>query len=121
MKRSLLNQNLETHLSEMFYNSVVSSIPQVWKKKLRQVQIPKEVHGTDKINIKVNSKWTPLSKTNLKLIYESLLKEITRPPTSIHTWIKIYPFLEQFNWIDTFFLPIKSSEKHICKVSNTKF
>ena len=57
----------------MLYNSVVSSIPQVWKKKLRQVQIPKEGHGMDEINVKVNSKWTPLSKTNSKLIYESLL------------------------------------------------
>ena len=94
LKRSQLNQKLETHLSEMFYNSVVSSIPQVWKKKLRPVQIPKEEHGTDEINIKVDSKLTPLSKTNSKLIYESLLKKIIKPPTSINTWIEIYPFLE---------------------------
>ena len=107
LKRSQLNQKLETHLSEMFYNSVVSSIPQVWKKKLRPVQIPKEGQGTDEINIKVDSKWTPLSKTNSKLIYESLLKQIIKPPTSINTWIEIYPFLEKFNWTDTFILPYK--------------
>ena len=97
LKRSVSNQKLEKHLSKMLYYSLVSSIPQVWKKKLRQVQIPKERHGTDEINVKVNSKWTPLSKTNSKLIYESLLKKITRPPTSINKWIEIYPFLKQFN------------------------
>ena len=107
LKRYQLNQKLETHLSEMFYNSVVSSIPQVWKKKLRQVQIPKEGHGTDEINIEVDSKWTPLSKTNSKLIYESLLKKIIKPPTSINTWTEIYPFLEKFNWTDKFILPYK--------------
>ena len=53
------------------------------------------------------SEWTPLSKTNSKLIYESWLKKITKPPTSINTWITIYPFLEQFNWTDTFILPYK--------------
>ena len=56
LKTSQLHQKFETHLSEIFFNSVVSSIPQVLKKKLRQVQIPKEGHGTDEFYAKVNSK-----------------------------------------------------------------
>ena len=101
MKRSQLNQKLETHLSEMFYNSVVSSIPQVWKKKLRQVQ---RRTGTDEINIKVDSKWTPLSKTNSKLIYESLLKKLlSHQHQSIHG-LKFTHFLKNLIGLIHFFL-----------------
>ena len=119
LKRSQLKQKLETHLSEMFYDSVVSSIPQVWK-KLRQVQIPKG-HGTDEINIKVNSKWTPLSKTNSKLIYGSLLKKLlSHQHQSIHE-LKFTHFLNNLIGLMHLFFLIKPSEKYICKVFNTKF
>ena len=105
----------------MFYNSLVSSIPQVWKKKLRQVQIPKEGHSTDEINVKVNSKWTPLSKTNSKLIHESLLKKLlSHQHRSIHG-LKFTHFLNNLIGLIFLFFLIKSSEKHTCKVSNTKF
>ena len=61
------------HLSEMFYNSVVSSVPNAWKKQLKQNQIVKESHGTDEINIKANGKLIPLRKTTSKQIYEILI------------------------------------------------
>ena len=44
-------------------------------------------------------------------MYTHLIKQKTKPPTSLNVWIDLYPFLEILNWGDIFQLPYKITKE----------
>ena len=85
--------------------SLQSSIPKVWKEKLKNISQPFQIEKIIVNNepyLKIGSELKPLSKTSNKQIVNKLLSNIIKPPTSIETWINIFPFLETEDWDQIF-------------------
>ena len=84
---NLINQ-LQTHLSLMQYNSIISSIPVKWKEILRN-KVPslklEEYRLLDYPYIKINNRLKHISKTVNKELYRVQLQGLTKTPTAIET------------------------------------
>ena len=93
----------------MFYDSLVSSIPQKWKISLKNSQKISNINRTgDEVGLKINGKFRPISKITSKMIDVSLIKKSFKTPVAISICINLFPFLENHNWADTFNLPFKT-------------
>ena len=93
-----LNSILENNITQMKYNSIISAIPILWKKTIKNISDEDQLNiaiMNDEPHLKINSKLKPLSKCNNKNIYLSLLIKNIKPPTATDTWINIFPFLEK--------------------------
>ena len=53
-------------------------------------------------HIRIGLKFIPIQKIKNKQIVNKLLSSITKPPTSVETWINMYPFLEMEDWKQIF-------------------
>ena len=96
-----LNSTLENNITQMKYNSIISAIPVLWKRTIKNINDEDQLNiaiMNDEPHLKINSKLKPLSKCNNKNIYLSLLIKNIKPPTATDTWINIFPFLEKENW-----------------------
>ena len=102
-----LNEKVEANLSQLFYNCLVTALPVIWKKKVKYENINNIDRWSDVALLYINNKLIPIEKISSKLVYTHLIKESTKPPTSLNAWIELYPFLENFNWSPVFRLPYK--------------
>ena len=48
-----------------------------------------------------------ITKVKTIEIYEEIVERISKPPTSMTTWIDLFPFLEKYDWSISFELPYK--------------
>ena len=62
---------------------------------------------SDYVIFYITKKLIPIEKVSSKLVYTHLIKENTKPPTSLNVWVELYPFLENLNWSHVFRLPYK--------------
>ena len=96
-----LNRNLETNISQMKFNSIISAVPLEWKKQIKNISEEDKLSFTrlnNKPYIKINNNLQSILKCNNKHIYLTLLTNDIKPPTATETWINIFPFLEKENW-----------------------
>ena len=97
----VLNQNLKSNLKQLQVMSLISAIPKLWKEKLKTysepIQIQKLIMNPEP-HIRIGLKFIPIQKIKNKQIVNKLLSSLTKPPTSVETWINIYPFLEKEDW-----------------------
>ena len=105
-----LNVRLNSNLSILQYNSLISSIPKAWKdilrKRAQEIDIEQEDMGWEP-NVTINGINKGIAKIKSKDLYHLLISRVCKMPTSIDTWINIYPFLEQQDWDLVFKLPYK--------------
>ena len=106
LNKDNLNLSLDTNLTQLSYNSIISAIPKEWKQKIKEIGTRPENRSSDEIQINVD-KLVPISNITSKKIYNELIRFRSKPPTSLKSWIELYPFLEKYNWNDTFVLPYK--------------
>ena len=84
LKRNILNAKLESNLSLMFYNSLVSSIPQSWRNTIKNSsEISNSSRGPNEVCLK--------SVPTSKMIYESLIEKDFKTPVAITSWIDLFP------------------------------
>ena len=105
LSRDLLNQKLKCNLKPLQMLGLHSSIPKMWKEKLKTISDPFQMDKIIENNepyIKVGIDLKPLKKISNKQIVNKLLKNIIKTPTSIETWINMFPFLEIEDWNQIF-------------------
>ena len=107
LKRVNLNEKLESDISQMFYNCMLTAVPVIWKKQVMHEKLNNIERWSDDVMLYINKKLIPIEKVSSKLVYTHLIKENTKPPTSLNVWVELYPFLENFNWSHVFRLPYK--------------
>ena len=107
-KREELNTKLQTPLDKMKYNSLASSIPKKWnnliKTKIKQVDRGKIVKNTAPI-IQIGNIIKNIADVTSKQIYQKTIDKKIQEPTSINTWIDMFPFLMDLEWNKIFKLP----------------
>ena len=74
-------------------------------------KINKVDHWSDDVALYIDKKLLPIQKVNNNLVYNYLIRAKTKQPTSLNTWVELYPFLEKFNWRDVFTLPYKTTKE----------
>ena len=62
-------------------------------------------------NLKINQLLKPLHILSNKQIYLELVNRKSKPPTSIETWLDIYPFMESYDWRDIFQIPFTTTKE----------
>ena len=100
-----INQKMHCNLKPLQFLSLQSSIPKIWKEKLKNIPQPfqnKKIIDGNEPYLKIGLELKSLKKTSNKQIVNKLLINIIKPPTSIETWINIFPFLETEDWESIF-------------------
>ena len=93
-----INNVMRTNINILQYNSLKTAIPKVWKATLKNhdiVDIDVLIVESHEPIIKIGSQYKIISKIINKHIKNKLLDKKIKPPTSINTWIDIFPFLEK--------------------------
>ena len=119
LKRDNLNEKLESDISQMFYNCMVTCIPVIWKKQVMHENLNNIEGWSDDVVLYINKKLIPIEKVSSKLVYTHLIKENTKPPLSLNVWVELYPFLENFNWSHVFRLPYKIMKE--CSIQSFQY
>lgn len=108
LSRKDLNKHLNWSLEKMEYNILISSIPKMWctKLKLSNTLSSLNVSRIDSVpKLRINNSLKSITLLTSKHIYMELVNKISKPITSLDTWIDIYPFLETVDWKKIFSLP----------------
>ena len=100
------NNNNNTNISIMKYNALKCSLPNLWKKMIIQNNNIAKTQSLQP-NIRIGNVIKPISLIKTKEMYNNLIIEKIKPPTSIETWINLYPFLEQYDWKEIYKIPFK--------------
>ena len=111
LKREELNKKLESNISQLLYNCVLTAIPSNWKIKVANKHQNNVERWPENVVFHVNDRPIPVQKVTSKFVYAHLIKQKTKPPTSLNVWIDLYPFLEKINWSDIFQLPYKITKE----------
>ena len=110
----LLNQKLKSNLKPLQLSSIKSAIPKTWKEKLKTIHEPIQDERLIRSNnpyTKIGMETKPLHKITNKQITNKLLINTIKPPTSIETWINIFPFLETEDWDPIFIRTFKTTKE----------
>ena len=89
----------------MKYNSMISAIPSIWKKQIKEIANKQNSEITripDEPHIKINKNLKQLTKCTNKNIYYTLMHKYIKLPTSIEKWVIIFSFLEKEDWSQIF-------------------
>ena len=97
----------KTNLSVLNYNALKSCIPRDWKHAI--VTGKKNNVNTETVNpiITINNIRKDITIVKSKELYTHLILQKSKPPSSLETWVNLFPFLEQYNWKDIFNIPFK--------------
>ena len=85
--------------------SIKSAIPKTGKKKIKSHSEPiqdEKLIRSNEPHTKISTGIKSLQKISIKQITNKLLINTIKPPTSIETWINIFPFLETEDWNSIF-------------------
>ena len=74
--------------------SILNAIPKIWKLKIKAPSSNFILSH----NFSLNNNIVPIEKVSSKKIYCEIVKEKTKPPSALSTWLNLFPFLENFNW-----------------------
>ena len=96
----------KTNLTQLDYNALKSSIPKKWKTIFIQNHNKVSIHPTEP-SINIGNINKPISLIKSKDMYNNLILNKMKPPTSIDCWIDIYPFLETYDWKNIYSIPFK--------------
>ena len=102
-----INENLNWKLNFLQYMRLKCVISQIIVHLTRNLPFTDTDRLPDEPSIRIRFKQQLLNKIKTKEIYQELVSRISKPPTSLNTWINIYPFLETHAWHITFALPYK--------------
>ena len=91
LNKDNLNLSLDTNLTQLSYNSIIRAIPKEWKQKIKEIGTRPENRSSDEIQINVDNKLVPISNITSKKIYNELIRFRSKPPTSLKSWIELYP------------------------------
>ena len=91
---------LGIELNDLLYNSIKTAIPRTWKNIIKRDIHKSEYSVTNGCmpHINQNNQLIPLIKLKNRQIYNKLITKKSNPPTSINTWINLFPFLESLEW-----------------------
>ena len=102
LKREELEEVYNVPISQLSYNSLVSSIPLKWKLIIKNsISI---IQNLDHCYVTKLAK--SILKTNNKEIYSKLTYS-NEIPTSQNKWVEYYPFLDVENWGNIYTLHTK--------------
>ena len=91
-----LKQRLSWNISIFNYNLIYSAIPKTWKQKLMGHKPTQNVNS--KVYLKINGILKNLTNVHNRDLYFELLRTKVSEPSSVDTWIDIFPFLESVSW-----------------------
>ena len=106
---SLLNfQDMSTKFSSqltlMQYYSIIKAIPPNWKSKLKLFNPTYHEKKNYVISLSIEKVLKPINMLDNNNIYWEIIHSKSEPPTSLETWINLYPFLETVDWKPIFTL-----------------
>ena len=105
-----ININMRTNINVFSYNQILSAIPPEWKMKLKNPDKVKQ----NKIHNAIFTQRS-LYKLKNKDIYLDIINRKIKTPASQTKWIERFPFLEDIDWINIYYLPYK-----ICRDTYTQ-
>ena len=91
-----LKQKLGWNISIFNYNLIHSAIPKRWKQILMGYTPTQNVNC--KVYLKIKGILTNLTNVSNRDLYFELISTKVKEPSSIDTWIDIFPFLENVSW-----------------------
>ena len=95
-----LNQRLNWNISIYSYNLIYAAIPRNWKQKLKGWSPTMNMYN--KVYLRIKGSLIDLNKISNKDTYYKLLENIIEEPTSIATWVDLFPFLDNIQWENIF-------------------
>ena len=103
MRKAELESTFSIVVDQMEYNSVVSAIPDRWRKMIKN----QSVSFNDKeIYVHLNGVKKSVDKLKCREIYRFLISKIKKQPTSVKKWAEVYDISEH-EWETIFSLPFK--------------
>ena len=108
-----LKQRTACEMSQMKYNSLISAIPNSWKGIIKEnfMILDNTLRSSYEPYLKIKLILKPLSKITNKQIYLTLISKNIKTPTSIETWINIFPFLETQDWTTIYRTSVEATEE----------
>ena len=94
LEKQALNKKFNINLNYVQFLILKNAVPAKWLKKIKTSCSKFEERTTDVICIKLREKITDICKAQAKDIYTELVNKKVKPPSSINTWINLFPFLE---------------------------
>ena len=91
-----INNTRKWKVNILHLNSLLSAIPRTWVAKVEKTNdIYKEI---PRFTVMIRNCQKQISKLKSQDIYWEQLKNVTKLPTAVSTWVDLFPFLEQINW-----------------------
>lgn len=107
--RAQLEARYDADIDIMLYNSVISAIPQSWKKLLKNVPLHVEALQHEEMpHISLNGRMYSIQLIYNKVVYWSFIRHKFTPPISIGTWQTKFSF-EAEEWRNIFQIPYRVS------------
>ena len=100
-------KRLQWNICIFNYNRILSAIPSLWKKKLKGSSTSMNMYN--EVVIRVRKSLIDITELTNKDIYWEIIDEKVKEPTSLNTWLNLFPFLEGINWKKIFL-----AVHHIC-------
>ena len=103
MRKAEIESTFSIVVDQMEYNSVVSAIPDRWRKLIKN----QSVSFNDKeIYVHLNGVKKSVDKLKCREIYRFLISKIKKQPTAVKKWPQVYDISEH-EWETIFSLPFK--------------
>ena len=83
--------------SMMKYQSPIHAIPKTWKCKVNTDDNSK-IDNRSSTFVTINKTLRPITDIKSQDIYWELVNNKCEPPTSLNTWVDLFPFLECIDW-----------------------
>ena len=91
---------LPLRLTHLEYIGLLQAIPKDWHEKLK-VNSEGEQANTD-LTLSIKSRLKSIYKITSRDIYWELIDSKSKNPTSLETWLDLFPFLETIDWAEIF-------------------
>ena len=93
------------NIDPMLYNSLITAIPQVWKRQISGIPVTANaINGNEQPDIVINGNIYNIQLIKNKTIYWTLIQNIFMPPVSLPYWQKVFP-AENLDWKAIFRIP----------------
>ena len=100
------NNNNNTNISILEYNALKSCIPGSWKKIFIQKNNVAQNQSLEP-SLLIGTIKKKISIIKSKELYNCLIMNKIKPPTSLETWVNLYPFMENYDWKEIYTIAFK--------------
>ena len=91
-----LKHKFDWKLNIHMYNTLITSIPKLWKQKLKGS--PPSMNMQSEIYISRKGHLLSIAEVSNQQLYLELLRNEIKEPTAVNTWTDLFPLLECVSW-----------------------